>query len=58
VSVGFIDAHRDRWPVAAMCRTIGFSERTYYAAKARPRSARDRSDEAAKVEIRRVWEAN
>ena len=41
-----------------MCRVIGFSERTYYAAKARPPSARALSDEAAKVEIRRVFDAN
>jgi len=58
VNVRFIDAHRDRWAVAPICRVIGFSERTYYAARARPPSARDVSDEAAKVEIRRVWEAN
>ena len=58
MNVRFIDAHRDRWAVAPICRVIGFSERTYYAARARPPSARDVSDEAAKVEIRRVWEAN
>jgi putative transposase len=58
VNVRFVDAHRDRWPVVVMCRVIGFSERTYYAAKARPRSARDRSDEKAKVEIRRVFDTN
>ena len=49
---------RLRWPVAVMCQVIGFSERTYYAAKARPLSARDRSDEVAKVEIRRVFDDN
>jgi len=58
VSARFINAHRDHWPVAVMCRVIGFSERTYYAAKARPPSARTLSDEAAKVEIKRVWDAN
>lgn len=58
MNIGFVDTHRDRWPVAVMCRIIGFSERTYYAAKARPPSARDRGDAAAKVEIRRVWMAN
>ena len=37
---------------------IGFSERTYDAAKVRPPSARDRSDVVAKVEIRRVFDDN
>ncbi len=41
-----------------MCQVLGLAERTYYAAKARAPSARALSDEAAKVEIRRVWEAN
>ena len=36
--MAFIDAHRDRWSVAAMCRVLEFSQRTYYAAKARPAS--------------------
>lgn len=58
MSARFIDTHRDRWPVVVMCRVIGFSERTYYAVKARPPSARDRSDEKAKVEIRRVFDGN
>lgn len=58
VSVAFIDAHRDRWPVAAMCRVLGLAERSYYAAKARPSCARAASDAAWAVEIRRVWEAN
>ena len=33
VMVSFIDEHRDRWPVAVMCRTIGLPERTFHAAK-------------------------
>lgn len=41
-----------------MCRVIGLSERTYYAAKARAPSARSKSDEAAMVEIHRVWTTN
>jgi putative transposase len=56
--VSFIDAHRERWPVAVMCRTIGLPERTYHAAKTRPPSARSRSDAFHKIEIRRVWEQN
>ena len=56
--VRFVDEHRHRWPVAPMCAAIGLSERTYYAAKVRPRSPRAVADEAHKIEIRRVWEAN
>lgn len=58
MSVAFIDANRHRWPVSVMCEVLELPERTYYAAKKRPPSARALSDEGAKVEIRRVWEAN
>ena len=58
MSVAFIDTNRYRWPVSVMCEVLGLAERTYYAAKTRAPSARALSDEAAKVEIRRVWEAN
>jgi transposase InsO family protein len=58
VSVAFIDAHRDRWSVAVMCRVLDLPERSYYAAKARAASARAISDEQWRIEIRRVWEAN
>ena len=56
--VSFVDVHRDTWPVAVMCRTIGLPERTYHAAVTRPPSKRSLSDEAHKLEIRRVWEQN
>jgi putative transposase len=56
--VSFVDAHRDRWPVAVTCCTIGLPERTFHAAKSRPPSARSISDELHKVEIRRVWTSN
>ena len=49
--VAFIDAHRDRFAVAAMCRVLEFSERTFYAAKARPVSARADSDIDRKTAI-------
>lgn len=58
MSVAFIDANRHRWPVAVMCQVLELSERSYYAAKNRGPSARALSDEVARVEIRRVWEAN
>ena len=56
--VAFIDKHRDRWPVIAMCTAIEVPERSYYAAKARPASARSVSDAVHRVHIRRVWENN
>lgn len=56
--IRFVDEHRHRWPVSAMCSAIALSERTYYGAKARPPSARQLADERHKVEIRRVWTAN
>lgn len=56
--VAFIDAHRDRWPVAVMCRAIGLSERTYHARKTRAPSARAIRDEYLKVEMARIFAAN
>jgi transposase InsO family protein len=58
VRVAFVDAHRDRWPVAAMCRAIGLSERTYHARKRRPLSPRAVRDEELKPVIRKVFEDN
>lgn len=56
--VAFVDGHRDRWPVLAMCTAIELPERSYYAAKSRPASARSASDAVHRVHIRRVWENN
>ena len=56
--MAFIDGHRERWSVAAMCRVLEFSQRTYYAARARPASSRSLADEEHKSQIRRVWENN
>jgi len=56
--VCFVDEHRDRWPVAVMCRTIGLPERTFHAAKTRSPSPWSIRDELHKIEIRRVWEQN
>lgn len=58
MSVAFIDANRHRWPVAVMCDVLELAERSYHAAKTRPPSARAVTDEAWRVEIRRVWETN
>ena len=40
MTIAFIDQHRQRFAVAAMCRVLEFAERTCYAAKPRPVSAR------------------
>jgi transposase InsO family protein len=56
--MAFIDAHRHRWPVLAMCRVLAFPERTYYAAKSRAASARSVTDEEHRAQIKRVWENN
>ena len=58
MTIGFIDAHRDRFAVAAMCRVLEFSERTFYAAKARPVSARAVADIDRKTAISVEWKAN
>jgi putative transposase len=55
--VKFVDEHRGRFPVAALCEVLGLPSSTYYAAKHReanpsPRAVRD---EELRVEIRRVW---
>lgn len=41
-----------------MCRVLGFSERTFYAAKTRPVSVRTVTDEAHKIVIATGWKAN
>lgn len=56
--MAFIDSHRGRWSVRAMCRVLTFSERTYYAAKVRPPSARAIADESHIVAIKAVWQNN
>ena len=58
MTVAFIDAHRDRFEVAAMCRVLGFPERTFYAFKARPVCARATADAAHKTLILKEWTAN
>ena len=58
MTIAFIDEYRDRFPVAVMCRVLKFSERTYYAAKARLPCARVITDEVHKVMIKSEWTAN
>lgn len=54
----FIGAHRERWGVEPICRTLQVAPSTYYAAVSRQPSARHRSDQRLKAEIARVHRAN
>jgi putative transposase len=54
----FIDAHRDRFGVQPICRTLQVAPSTYYAASSRPLSARALRDAQLKVEITRVHKDN
>lgn len=62
--IAFIDKHRHRrteglvWGVEPICAQLPIAPQTYYAAKARPRSARSVRDEYLKGEIMRVWKEN
>jgi putative transposase len=56
--VKFIGAHRARWGVEPICRTLQVAPSTYYAVVARPPSARQLSDAQLKIEIARVHRAN
>jgi hypothetical protein len=44
--IAYIDAHRDRFGVEPICRALQFAPRTYWAARARPVSARRARDES------------
>jgi putative transposase len=51
--VNFIHAHKDRWRVEPICKALQVAPSTYYAAVARPLSARRQRDEQLKIEIGR-----
>ncbi len=53
--MSFIDAHRARWGIEPICRVLQFAPATYYAARARPPSARSVRDDELKGLIRRIW---
>ena len=56
--VKFISAHRERWGVEPICRTLQVAPSTYYAVVARRPSARQLGDEQLKIEIARVHRDN
>ena len=51
---GFVDEHRNIWPVRVMCAALGLSASGYYAWRSRPESERACSNRALLEEIRRV----
>ena len=54
----YIDKHRSRFGVEPICSVLQFAPRTYYAAKARPASARALRDAELKPEVARVHRDN
>jgi putative transposase len=56
--VKFIGAHRQRWGVEPICRTLQVAPSTYYAVISHQPSARQLSDEHLKPEIERVHRNN
>ena len=58
MTIAFLDAYRTRFPVLAMCAVLEFSERTYYASRSRPPSAREGTDAVHKVTILAEWIGN
>ncbi|WYY16073.1 IS3 family transposase [Gordonia malaquae] len=61
--VAFIDQHRHRWPVEAICTALteagcAIAPSTYYAARTRPPSTRSVRDEYLTTQIMRVYEAS
>jgi putative transposase len=51
---GYIDAHKDRYGVEPICRTLQVAPSTYYGARSRPPCARRRLDDKLKPEVERV----
>ena len=61
--VAFVDQHRDAYGVEPICHVLPIAPSTYFVHKAQQadptqRSVRARRDDALRVEIQRVWDAN
>ncbi len=56
--IAYIDRHRSRFGVEPICTVLQFAPRTYYAAKARPASARALRDAELKPLVVRVHREN
>jgi putative transposase len=56
--IAYIDSNRKFFGVEPICSVLQFAPRTYYAAKARPPSARALRDAVLKPEIARVHRDN
>lgn len=54
----FIDANRDELGVEPICSVLQVAPSTYYAAKARPPSAREVRDAVLRPVLRQLWEDN
>jgi transposase InsO family protein len=51
---GFVDEHRNVWPIAVMCAALGLSTSGYYAWRSRPESERACKNSALLKEIRQL----
>lgn len=56
--VDYIDQHKTMFGVEPICITLQVAPSTYYAAKARPPSARQVRDDVIKAVMLLIWEAN
>jgi hypothetical protein len=61
--VAFVNAHRDQYGVEPICAVLPMAPSTYYLHQGRSvdpsrRSTRAQRDDALRVEIQRVWDAN
>jgi transposase InsO family protein len=51
---GFVDEHRNVWPVRVMCAALGLSASGYYAWRSRPESQRACNNRALLEDIRQI----
>ena len=51
---GFIDQHRNIWPVRVMCSALGLSTSGYYAWRSRPESRRACNNRMLLEEVRQI----